>query len=65
VLTVRLTEDELELLSRPVEGSGGFQDILSLIQSRIDGDQLSVTEEEAERIIRHVNDYGEGGVLAG
>ena len=59
--TVRLTEDELELLSRPVEGQGGFQDILKLMQSRLQGDQLSVSGTEAERIVRYVEEYGVGG----
>jgi len=34
------------------------------MQSRIDGDRLSVAEDEAEKIIRYVNDYGEGGFQA-
>lgn len=59
--TVRLTEDELELLSRPVEGQGGFQNILRLMQSRLQDDHLAVTEDEAERIARYVEEYGGGG----
>ena len=61
MVTIQLTDDEIELLSRPIEGQGGFQDTLKLMQSRLQDDQLSVTEQEAERIVRYVVDYGGGG----
>ena len=61
MLTVPLSEDMLDLLSRPVEGSGGFQDTLTLLQSRVQGSSVSLSREEARRVVRYVQEYGGGG----
>lgn len=61
MLNIELTDDELELLSRPVDGEGGFQDILRLMKSREQEGMLSVSGTEARKIIRYARTYGQGG----
>jgi len=61
MLTVRLSEDVVERLSRPIVGEGGFQGILRLLRDRTEDGTLSVAVGEAQRIVRYVDDYGGGG----
>ncbi|MFQ6060546.1 MAG: hypothetical protein ACE5KV_04495 [Thermoplasmata archaeon] len=66
---LRLTEEEYEIIVRPVEGQGGFQSLLRTIQSRLSQPTLEGLEERAfylsydemERLQRYSEQYGEGG----
>ena len=58
---VTLTKEDLEVLSKPVVGQGGFEDLLRKLQSSIRDGVLVVDKEIAERIIRYVDEYGCGG----
>jgi len=61
MITIRLTAEELEYIARPITGEGGWQDTLRMIRTQTTDGVLSVTKQEAERIIRHAEAYGEGG----
>lgn len=59
-ITVKLEPDELERLNRPVVGEGGFQRLLRRLQQGIDGDTLTVTAADLERIAPY-REAGNGG----
>ena len=57
-----LRPEELEVIRRPVEGQGGMQSFLRALLPRIQPNgSLSLSTEEAERVRRYAEDYGEGG----
>ena len=60
-LTFSLTPDQVEYLGKPVQGQGGFQSLLALLQSKRRGNQLTLTRGDCEQIVRYSNDYGQGG----
>ena len=61
-VTIELSDDALEALRRPVRGEGGFQSLLRSFQDRIGtGSALTLTPDLIERIVRYVQDYGQGG----
>jgi hypothetical protein len=46
---------------RPVNGKGGFQDVVRL-QQHLAGDTVFLTKvDQIERVSRYVNRYGKGG----
>jgi hypothetical protein len=57
---VQLNREDLELLIRPVAGQGGWQSLRKL-QMQIDGNTLTLTEEDSRRILRYILSYGSGG----
>lgn len=61
ILTVRLTAEELEKISRPVIGQGGMQSLLRKLQTQLEGDRLSMTADQVEQIVRYAQNYGSGG----
>lgn len=60
-IVVPLLPAQCELIMRPVEGSGGFQDLLRHIQDATAEDSLILRLSEVERIVTYVNEYGQGG----
>ena len=62
-MRVSLTDSDLFYLSRPINGSGGFQDLLRRLQSGIDSRArtLTIRSSDIERVLRYANDYGTGG----
>jgi len=61
MITIRLTAEELEYIARPIRGGGGWQDTLKMIRRQTVDGVLSVTEQDAERIIRHSEPHRGGG----
>jgi len=58
----KLRPEELDVLRRPVEGQGGMQSYLRGLLPRIQPDgSLALSIDEAERIRKYAEDYGEGG----
>jgi hypothetical protein len=60
-MRVQLSEQDLEQLMRPVRGQGGWQSLVRRLQRQVDGDVLSLTEEDQERILHYLLSYGTGG----
>jgi hypothetical protein len=58
---VQLTREDLELLMRPVAGQGGWQSLLRKLQKQINGNTLTLTEDDSRRILRYILSYGSGG----
>ncbi len=59
---IHLNPGDVELLRRPVSGSGGMQSLLRTLQGKLSGDgELTLTDDELRRIRHYVEDYGEGG----
>jgi hypothetical protein len=60
---VQLTQEQADILRRPVKGEGGFQSLLRGLQQNLNRrtNVLTVTEEQFERIIRYTSQYGWGG----
>ena len=61
-VVIELTPEEVELLSRPIHGQGGFQSLLRRLQSQLnDESQLVLTIDDVRRIVRYWARYGTGG----
>jgi len=60
-IEVTLSPAELSVLTRPVDGSGGFQDLLRGLQAAVRNNTLTLTVSQVHRIVRYVNQYGQGG----
>ena len=60
-ICIELTQAQTRLLKRPIEGSGGWQSLLRLLQRRLEGQDLSLTPGEIARILRYKTRYGQGG----
>lgn len=60
-MEVQLNRKDLELLMRPVAGQGGWQSLLRKLQKQIDGNTLTLTEDDSRRILRYILSYGSGG----
>jgi hypothetical protein len=60
--SVRLPPDVAAEIRKPIEGQGGFQDLLRKLQGQLsaDGSVLTVTDEDIERIGRYKK-YEPGG----
>jgi hypothetical protein len=58
---VQLSREDLELLMRPVAGQGGWQRLLRKLQRQIDGNKLTLSEDDSRRILRYILSYGSGG----
>ena len=58
---VHLTGTEVsELLKEVDPQAGGFQALIATLQHQLDGNELKLTPQLVERVIRYVQDYGEG-----
>ncbi len=61
-VVIGLTPDEVEMLSRPVHGQGGFQSLLRRIQKQLDAEsRLELTIDDIRQIVRYRSRYGGGG----
>lgn len=60
-MTLRLTQQEIAILRRPVNGQGGFQTLFRALQARLQpsGD-IELTDAQLGRILRHIS-YRPGG----
>lgn len=59
--TIELNSEELEFLNRPVNGQGGFQDLLRALAAQRQGTKQSLTASQAEKVLRYSSHYGQGG----
>ena len=60
-IVVELTPDQVEYLSRPLRGQGGYQSLLARLQSNMNGTRLRLTRDDCERVVRYATQYGQGG----
>ena len=60
-LTITFTKGEADYLLRKVTGTGGWQSSLRKIQSKIDGNKLTLTADEVDQIVKQAQSYGQGG----
>ncbi|MDQ2731293.1 MAG: hypothetical protein M3Y56_06515 [Armatimonadota bacterium] len=60
-IVVKLEPQELEFLTKPVMGQGGFQSLLKRVQASIDGELLVLNIPEARRLVQYAQKYGSGG----
>ncbi len=60
-LEVTLLASEKQAVTDPVNGEGGFQNLLRGLQDRLDGNTLILHPIEVERIHRYADEYGQGG----
>jgi len=58
---IQLSDGDLELLMRPVAGSGGWQSLLRKLQRQVEGRTLRLSEGDSQRILRYILSYGSGG----
>jgi hypothetical protein len=60
--TVKLTDEEAEIFKRPINGVGGFQDLLRNFQKRITSkNTLTLTSDEIDKLKKYATRYGQGG----
>jgi hypothetical protein len=61
-IRIQLAPAALEALQRPINGSGGFQNLLRRLQSGLDSNGvLILTPDLAGQVARYVESYGAGG----
>lgn len=60
-IRVELEPDAVARLRRPVNGEGGFQNLLRALQRQLKEDELVLTPDLIEKIARYVERYGHGG----
>lgn len=60
-VTSTLPPDAAEALLRPVVGQGGFQSLLKQLQGRVTGEELTLSPDLIAKMLRYVQDYGQGG----
>ena len=63
-LVVDLTDTQLEYLTRPIRGQGGYQLFLEHLQDQIDENRLVLTREDCRKLVRYATEYGPGGFQA-
>ena len=60
-LVIRLDPAQVDFLSRPIRGEGGYQSLLRRLQSHLSDGVLRLSADDCERIVRYTRDYGQGG----
>ena len=61
-VVIELAEEEVELLSRPIRGQGGFQTLLRRLKSQLNEEsQLVLRIDDVKQIVRYWSRYGTGG----
>ena len=60
-LIISLNTDEVSLLQKEVHGVGGFQSLLTKLQTKLRGNNLELDLNDIEMIARYVKQYGRGG----
>lgn len=63
-VVVELTLDQVEFLTRPVRGQGGYQSLLTRLRGNMNGNLLRLSRSDCNRIVRYSTQYGEGGFQA-
>lgn len=60
---IELNPEEFDALMKPIQGQGGFQNVLGRLQSWADPGtrRVYILVSELEPIVRHATKYGEGG----
>ena len=63
MITITLNAAEAVLLNTPDQGQGGFQALMSKLQSQYEPTtgELRLDDSDLERIPRYAFDYGNGG----
>jgi hypothetical protein len=56
-----LSASEIAKLQRPIKGKGGFQVLLRRLQRQIDGNTLTASPDDIEKLVRYSFEYGTGG----
>lgn len=60
-LIITLQPKDIELLKRPIRGSGGWQILLRRIQDQVDGNEVILEVKDVGKILRYAQKYGSGG----
>jgi hypothetical protein len=60
-MKIILSPSEVRRLQKPIRGRGGFQVLLRKLQAQIDGNVLTLSEADLEKIVRYSFRYGQGG----
>lgn len=60
-MRIRLEQEMISKIERPVNGKGGFQSLIRKLQKNLDGDFLEIDLNDLERINRYSTCYGKGG----
>ena len=60
-MTVSLDKNEVEVLMKPVNGQGGFQNLVRKLQTRVRGRRVWFTPDEVVTLHRYVTNTGSGG----
>lgn len=60
-INIELSREQAAMLRRPIHGSGGWQSLLKVLQSRLNGEELSLSPQEVAKILRYKSRYGQGG----
>jgi hypothetical protein len=57
----QFTDEEVELITRPVGGSGGWNDLFRELQNKLNGNEIELEMSVIERIIRYSRIRSSGG----
>ena len=60
-IIISLTDNEVNLLGKELQGIGGFQSLIVSLQTKLQGNDLELGFADVERIARYVKQYGRGG----
>ncbi len=60
-IIISLTDNEVNLLGKELQGTGGFQSLIVSLQTKLQGNDLELGFADVERIARYVKQYGRGG----
>jgi hypothetical protein len=60
-MDIVLSQAAVERLHRPINGRGGFQQLLKKLRTQLHGATLTVDEVDIERLERYSHTYGLGG----
>lgn len=60
---VKLNDNAIEELNKPISGKGGNQDFLKKLKSQYDHNDkiLEYDDNDLEKLKRYANEYGNGG----
>lgn len=59
--TITMPAELKERLSKPVTGQGGWQSLVTDMQSQMDGDELELSQALLDKMIPMATKYGAGG----
>ncbi len=58
---IRITDEIRTELLKPVEGEGGFQNLLRQMLGNLNGLELTLADQDIRQIFSYSGSYGEGG----